>query len=484
MKRYILITIALGIVSLFQLARFTSEFRGVFPIDDAYICMEYARNVTKGEVFTYNEGIYSTGITCPLYALTLAAMKPAFKDWHHASITLGWICWLSALVLGTVIIFPYCNYWTCIFFITFFGLSGRLAHFALFGMEPMMFIALALLSIFFYTKNKWRLTGFTACLATLCRPEGLFLFFLMGVFRFIKTKDWKSVLPLLIGFSPILIWNVYCLNVSGTLLSATVTRKSAKTLDLASAFGFIWQSLFLNYPNDWDSELIAKSVPNTMLMNIKQVVPITLALIPALWISFKHIPKYLPMLLFVPLHICIAAVKSPTAAEWDRYMALDYAIIYVALAIALSRVVYRKYIGYVIFVLLVLLQLNDYSYHVKAYNIKAQYFYHLDYKIGMWLKQNTPPDTRAVAFQAGGIKFFSERYLVDMGGVTDHTIDREKKIETILKRDVDYIASFGDGWLDREGFSLSDRRYFERIPLQCRGLYKVKNTFKNLKTGE
>ena len=83
-----------------------------------------------------------------------------------------------------------------------------------------------------------------------------------------------------------------------------------------------------------------------------------------------------------------------------------------------------------------------------------------------------------MVYQAGGIKYFGDREIVDVGVCTDHTTMpymsmKRGKLKLIIERKVDYIASFGDDWLDPEGISLSDTRFFIRIPVRCRGLFKV-----------
>jgi len=51
--------------------------------------------------------------------------------------------------------------------------------------------------------------------------------------------------------------------------------------------------------------------------------------------------------------------------------------------------------------------------------------------------------------------------------------DRHGKIRALLDRGADYVASFGDDWFDAEGASLRDPALFTRVPLNCRGLFRV-----------
>jgi hypothetical protein len=120
----------------------------------------------------------------------------------------------------------------------------------------------------------------------------------------------------------------------------------------------------------------------------------------------------------------------------------------------------------------------DSSYCRKSYQIQASYFAQLDYSIGVWLKNNTPANTVVAVYQAGGIRWFGERQIIDFGAITDYsthgTIDTPQgRVKLLRERHADYIAAFGDNWLDGSACSLKDHNYFERVPLQCRGLWKI-----------
>jgi hypothetical protein len=196
-------------------------------------------------------------------------------------------------------------------------------------------------------------------------------------------------------------------------------------------------------------------------------------------------------LFFYPLHILVVAIKQPVANEFDRYLPLDYAFVQLYAAVLLGalitapphswrapcRIVARLGAS-AILVLWAVLLLGDHGFRRRSYIVKSQYFYALDYTIGLWLQQNTPPSTRVALYQAGGIRFFSGRPVIDLGAVTDYEkrkywSDTHGKLRAIVEGGADYVASFGDDWLDKEGVSLRDEKIFTRVPLQCRGLFKV-----------
>ena len=122
--------------------------------------------------------------------------------------------------------------------------------------------------------------------------------------------------------------------------------------------------------------------------------------------------------------------------------------------------------------------LEDYQRNERHFAFGARYFDRLDYSIGKWLADNTTPQAKVALNQAGGIKFFSDRETIDLVGLTDHTLFPYIKgplnpALALVDRDVDYIASFGEDWLAAWGLDMRNTNLFTRIPLNCRGLYKV-----------
>jgi hypothetical protein len=480
-------------ISFFQLARFTVSIPPVLPIDDAYIVLSYARNVTRGHVFAYNEGQLSSGITSPAYALTLAAIHPFFADWHQAVVVHGWISFILAVLFGVMICERLAGTFGQYCFLAFFGCSGHMAYYALFGMEPIMFIAFALGSIYMFISRRRFLAGLFGGVAFLCRPEAIFLIFLMGVFELGEVirakKGVKQLLLLVAGFVLFALpWMVYCWFVSRTFFSSTVHAKLG-VFNFKNAFWFVKESFFLLYPSYWENIEVANAVPPTLLMKFMSKVPLVLLVFCNLFFFRKNFRFVLP-LLFIPLHVLIAAIKNPISGEWERYMSLDFALVFLYSAVALGQMWIKAWqlrrrslkiiscsavsLSSLAFVVLLL---NDYAYHIIGYQGGSNYFYHLDYSIGQYIAEKVPKGARVALFQAGGIKYFGDCPVIDLGGVTDHTIWpylKGRKLEALVDRGADYVASFGDDWLTDEGVHMSDARFFTPEPIAgCRGFYKV-----------
>lgn len=491
---------SLGVVSLVLLWIFIQSFPGYLPVDDSYICLGFARNVWEyGEFFSYNPGEISTGITSPLYAVLLAGVFGLVRDWHVAVLVLGAITFVCALLLGQRLAYRVGGYWAAVAFVCFFGFSGHMAFFALFGMEPMLYIMLSFAAFLAFFESRCFLAGLFSGLAMLCRPESLFILFVMlaalswkGALCAIR-KDWVGVTGTLssawrmcAGFAiPALPWMLRCRVVSGAFLCSTVAKKT-----YGFSFAHVWSywvsSMRMFFPSSLDNLLIQQAARPTFYVRFRECVPLTVVAAFALPFIRKQVLAMAPFF-FIPVHLVITGVKNADCADSERYLCLNYALTYLYLAVlvgVLVRVergralpVLRKVAAWCGLVVLASMLLADYSRHIDIYRLKARYFYNLDYKIGEWLAKNTPPETRVALFQAGGIKFFSGRYIIDGDGVTEHTIwpylERRAFSEAMVDRGADFVAPFGPDWLQHEGIFMSDTRLFRQVPLQCRGLYLI-----------
>ena len=483
------------------------------PIDDSYIILSYARNVLEhGEVFSYNPGTLSTGITSPLYCLLLAAGKALTGDWIASVRLVGGLSFVLGLGTGGIWLWRICGGQArgaiaAGIFSVIWGCWGYADFFAFCGMEPILFIALALGAMLAYDADRVLLAGCLLGAGCLCRPEGLFLFAAMGLpfavrtvcalFRKDRAALWPAVrsgLLLAAGFSAVFgVWLVRCLQVSGTLLPSTVAMKTGSPS--WSEIGH-YLSVFLHmYDSEcFDMQLVTQNVGGTDWIGLRSVLPFSLFALLAVPVLWRQRRMALLPLLYPVLHFLLTCTKNTVVSDNQRYLPFDYALVlaYVSVAVAglctvevklhdfggVLRSLALRGIGVLLGVGLCILVLTDRPRHVGHFNLMSRYFRQLDYVIGEWLAKNTPTDARVALFQAGGIKFFSNRFIVDGGGVTDHTMFPYLKGglgmgQALVDRGVDYVAPFGEEWLASEGLDMRDTRFFTCVPLPCRGLYRV-----------
>jgi hypothetical protein len=484
------------------LFNFIAQFPGYLPVDDSYICLSFARNIVeRGEFFSYNPGELSTGITSPLYAVLLAGVYCLVGDWHTAVLGLGVFSFIVAILGMMRLAYQIAGYWAVVGITCFFGFSGHMGFFALFGMEPMLHIAFSVFAFSLFLSGRYFFSGCLVGLGMLCRPESVFLAVVLGLFFAIQiviglTKK-KPILPEVkngilfsLGFVLcVLPWILRCKQISDSFLPSTVAMKTYTDTPFARTWAFWVDSVRMYFPDSWHNKIMDSVMRPTVYMKLRTVIPLTMVAMVSLF-GLKKSWKATLFFLYIPLHLMVAGFRNADCADNERYLALDYAITYLYLSVLFALCIksqvqnaFFRMVGKICatsaLVALSLLLIMDYQWHIKIFQVKAQYFHRLDYQIGEWLAKNTPSSTRIALYQAGGIKFFGNRYIIDGGGVSEHTIWKYLKsgtfAQSLIDRKADYVASFGDEWLMAEGVHLRDSRFFKPVPLNCRGLYKIVN---------
>lgn len=509
---WLLVLAGIYTVVIYKMAVFTDALPRYLPIDDSYIILHFARNVVeRGEVFSYNPGELSTGITSPLYCLALAAFYAVLgggnAGWHTAVVVLGALCFLASLVLGGRLAYRMGGYPAALFFSAFFGFWGYMGFFAFCGMEPILYIALSFGAFLLFFSKRYLWAGLLSGLAMLCRPEAVFFVFALGMVPFFRLlvrlirkdwvgsrEEWVNGISLGAGFLiTALPWIIRCHQISGSFLSSTVTMKTAHP-----SFQQIWNywivAIHMYNPLAYDASMVRSAFGESSFLILRKNIPL---MIPAACSLFflRRRPECVAVFMYIPLHFVIAGLKNAGNGDNERYLPLDYAITMLYLAVLFGCLVaidwkqvyssfhakiLRNVIRCVSAATAIALSgviLADYSRNILHYRVMSNYFYNLDYQIGEWLAKNTPPDTCVALFQVGGTAFLGRRRVVDGGGVTEHTIwPYLKKMafcEAMVERGADYVAPFGDEWLIHEGLNMRDTRFFSQVPLRCRGLYKI-----------
>jgi hypothetical protein len=170
---------------------------------------------------------------------------------------------------------------------------------------------------------------------------------------------------------------------------------------------------------------------------------------------------------------------------WQRYWSLNYAICFMVLVFLYlelwSRLGSRlaRGLSCVLTIVILMILFQDAQWQAGRYQIMGERYHRLDSQIGIWIGENTRPSARIGLYQAGAIKFFGDRYIVDFAGLIDRSVPDELRqkgaLRLILDKDIDYIAPFGTERLERYGADIRDERFFTRVEIpESRGLVKVR----------
>ena len=172
--------LTLGVFA-FTAYRFTDGQGGV-PLDDAWIHFQFARNLARGDGFSFNPGHPTSGSTAPLWTLLLAAAYLVGGEFPVAGQLLSGACFLAALAvtyaLGKQLTG---SRWAAWLAGAVVATNGRMVWAGLSALEVGLFATLSLLAIGSYLRDRatrhYRLrTAALFGLAALSRPEGYLLF--------------------------------------------------------------------------------------------------------------------------------------------------------------------------------------------------------------------------------------------------------------------------------------------------------------------
>jgi hypothetical protein len=410
-----------------------------FPLDDAWIHMVYGRSLATEGLLAYNPGVPSTGCTAPLWAVcvglshlllggvSIAAMVTGVMalgvTWHLLGI---WLAVdlvflitgrrLAALVAGVVL-----------------AVSPPLAEGSISGMEIALCGMLLVASVRALWLGQWRRAGIWFALCGLARPESVvpagicLALILIDLSRDRGRFPWREAIALLVpGLLLAGLMAGHNLAATGRWLPATFYFKQDSTLlDLPGRLVIGVHGLLDQVPPFWGwaswLALAGFVLPRTSLR----------ILLPAA-----------AGLGFFTANLLVARPVDPSIFYHLRYLLPAVPILTVAVCVGADRlgglVPARFRLWPVAGVLILGLVGGAWTlvpvskrYHNDVRNINE-----VQVRMGDWLKYNTPADAWLAASDAGAVRYFSRRPVVDLMGlntpefywdqeryVTEHPVD-------------------------------------------------------------
>jgi arabinofuranosyltransferase len=177
---------AVGVV----IASLVWQYRFRFPFDDVFITFRYADHLASGHGLVWNiGGPHTEGYTNFLFALLLAVVRLLTSDLLSASQMIGLF---FTIVTGIVLYKIGSNVrdtYTGLLASTFYLLTPLTWINALSGMETSLFVMFIAVAILFAIKNRFYYAFGAAFLATLTRPEGALLGFILLLAIFVQRQQ-------------------------------------------------------------------------------------------------------------------------------------------------------------------------------------------------------------------------------------------------------------------------------------------------------
>ncbi|TXT55698.1 MAG: conserved membrane protein of unknown function [Candidatus Thorarchaeota archaeon] len=399
-----------------------------FTLDDSWIHLQYARTIYQGIPWEYSPGHPSTGSTSPLWSVILSTLFFITQDpislIYGTYLIAGLFYFLTTLLVG-YIIFNYSER----LLIAITGMVGfvivpRTTWLMLSGMETPLFMFLLVFGVVLLDKKDIRydpLLGITVGLAFLARPEGVILalfvpvrFFLLDREELTNWKRWVSfVLMAVIALLIVSPWIIHCLNTTGYPLPDTFYAKVHTPTEYEiDVWRFWWNIWLIEYP----FILIGGILGLALVVNKKPftwLIAVGLVLLYRLNLPYNALinnGRYLvPVFSFFFITAIVAIAKiAPYILEVD---------------IGIKRPADRQLLTvFVILLVMIIPLLSEYLFQANLFgnsvkNINEQQVY-----IGKWLSENTPEDAVLAIHDAGAIRFFSNRSIIDLAGLVSPDI--------------------------------------------------------------
>ncbi|MHC4942408.1 MAG: hypothetical protein ACYTG7_05250 [Planctomycetota bacterium] len=445
-----------------------------YPLDDAWIHMVYARNMTEGALFSYNPPEPEAGFTSPLWLLLMTGIH-FFTESVLAPKILG----LIFLVLLAFMAGRYGGWFAGLLIL----LDSMICFAALSGMEITLFTFLCILALERFHQGRYGQAGWAVAGALLARPEGLVLLGVLVLFSLpIKENKCDKLKQAALILYPSLLaaglWIAFCLSVAGRPFPNTFYAKIywLNLFDTGSVFELVKRLLF-----DFDGIMDQGGDLFPWIVLLPLILLILLDPGQPVWILFL-----LTLGLFLGTWITRPVLRIE-AFYWARYFIPALACFYLLAGMGIRFLSKSDHFmlsisGWAIGLLMAGGLLWNADRISELYERNCRDIARYNVAAGQWLARNTSSEDRIAVLDAGAIKYFSERTIIDLGGLNDRRLTDLTGLEGSLDSGdpAALAAHFKADWLALFRRHFSGNRNFtvyEQISYRDYSLYIIPEPF-------
>ena len=425
-----------------------------YPLDDAWIHELAARTLVRTGTLGIDPAVYGSGATSLLWALVLACGQALHLAPPGFSFTVNTLLFLlSGQVLFALLVEDGVPRTRALVMAVAFGVAPNFVWFALSGMEAVLLVASSLLTLWAWlgsSASRRRLAGVFLLLVATCRPEGLVLAPLLVLLRRPRgLREWVSLsAPSAMGLGAA---TTISLARTSQLLPATLAGRrwmwlspleGLSGLDRAGLLLLEWLDRLAELTVGTSGPIVGWLVAGVFFIGVSEGVrgtrqrallawtalhlSVYLCLLP----TFGHAGRYQPLVPPLFLMFFVAGVL-----ELGRWVSLRWTALRGAWPprIFLTLLATGLVVGPGSVLLVWQVGHADSVWHVN----------HTEVQMGRYLR-HLPADARIASFDIGGIGYFSERKIIELGGLTNDKIVpalRAGKVGAYLERNkVDYLV--------------------------------------------
>lgn len=455
-----------------------------FPLDDSYIHQTVARNFAHYDVLGFIPGKASSGATSLIWACLQASN---YKVLHADPVAFNFIfSWVMLGLIGPLLYLlalrdglpPLPSF----ILAAAPALCGNFIWLGLIGMEHLLFVVLVLGSIYFWfdlgsgqgpaRRRTAIYAGLGAGLLAVTRPEAMVFGPLLA------ATMWKVKRTLSETLSALAVWSVFLvflfganLYTSHSLMPATLKGRSwlyfhnsggPHTFHSMTRFLGAWiQRLPRQFSTKFTDQMQSLSQVHGSFA-VYGFLLFALALVGALVLLSKRLPRVSLLILWAALHSFIYLMTFPTGGHGGRYQPLNLLLFFPCLCFALFwllNLAVKNHPQAKVAVVIAALAVAGAASLRTWRTVAIDGIGHINNthgKMGQWMLQNLPPDANVAAFDIGRISYVWGRGLLDLGGLVDPAyvpyLTSGRVPEYLKERNIQYVV-FPNNTADDFGFA-------------------------------
>jgi hypothetical protein len=420
-----------------------------FPWDDAWIHSTLARNLAETGRLGLSAGHWSAGSSSLLWVLLLAGGHRLGLDLWLAAVLLGgsghvFGSWVFSRLAGDLLGKP-----GGLLAGGLYALFGPLAFLALSGMETSLFLALGIVAIWAWTRQRPVWAGVLLGLLLLIRIESLALWGLLLAAELLRSPRRRALLPVgwlvLLPLASLALGSGFRFFSEGHLLPLTMSGRrwlwglpppGTWAPDKMASFLADWRVYLL----DWFLQAFRLEGWPALYWAYLGLLGVWclggLAFLAGrTWLARGESRRWGALLVLLwGIGLMLTYLLLLPMASFRHQVALLPALLLILaggesfLFAGLQRILGRRAAwlpwcvrGLVVVALLGWAGLTFQQWLVN-YQQQVDHINRIHVRMGRWIAENIPPDSVVATFDIGAIAYFGQHEIVDLGGLTDEAI--------------------------------------------------------------
>jgi len=388
-------------------------------IDDTYIYLQFARNLATGHGFSFNAGQITPAVTGPLWVFLIAAGEALTGGQLIVARTLSLLAGAGAVFVFFALakrLLP--AEWLAWLGTALFAFDGWWSRTPYSGMESAAGVLVVLGVLLLRLQEEERdFSGFSwstvlAAVGILVRPEMVVLLALSLGYRWLLTRKFRGVLiEAAIAAAVLSPYVIYALATFGTVVPTTFYAKR----DLVP----------------WAQRLVPTLVRTIRILGASQALQILLVgtglvLAPKKMLGDRRTWLAWTWMLVLPTSYIVRGLGSLVSS---RYLIMVSPLITLFALLALDAIVSRlapgrRRVAYTVVVAVLAAQTLWFQFGVvMPSSMKSMADFDAGWRaMGLAVRDSTPPNAQVAASAMGIVGYYSDRQIVDLGGLLDPKI--------------------------------------------------------------